>query len=154
MDKVKTAVVGLLSALASALGALAVPILLLVFCNVTDYVTGILASKYRDEPLSSYKGMRGIAKKIAMWLLICVGVVLDQLVAYTVENMGISMPFNFLIGCIVAIWLVCNEVISILENINDIGVALPPFLMPIVNRLKSKVEEAGKIEDEESDSNE
>ena len=40
-----------------------------------------------------------------------------------------------------AIWLICNEIISILENINDIGVTLPPFLDPIVKNLKSQVEQ-------------
>lgn len=155
MDKIKASLIGLLSALASSFSALVIPVLLLVFCNIADYATGLVASKYRNEPIDSYKGAKGIFKKVAMWLLICVGVVLDQLIAYTVQNMGITMPFNFLIGCIVAIWLVCNEIISILENINDIGVPLPPFLMPIVSRLKSKVEEAGKLEDDkESDSDE
>ncbi|MGN0480356.1 MAG: holin family protein [Lachnospiraceae bacterium] len=153
MEKIKTATIGLLSAIVSAFGVLIIPVLLLVFCNVTDYATGIVASKYRNEPIDSYKGARGIFKKVAMWLLICVGVVIDQLIAYTIQNIGITLPFNFLVGCIVAIWLVCNEIISILENINDIGVPLPPFLMPIVSRLKSKVEEAGKI-DEGGDSDE
>lgn len=46
-----------------------------------------------------------------------------------------------------AIWLICNEIISILENINDIGVTLPPFLQPIVSNLKSQVEKKAAIED-------
>ena len=39
-----------------------------------------------------------------------------------------------------AVWLVLNEIISILENLNDIGVPMPPFLMPLVNRLKVQVD--------------
>ena len=46
-----------------------------------------------------------------------------------------------------AIWLICNEIISILENINDIGVTLPPFLQPIVSNLKSQVEKKAAVED-------
>lgn len=46
-----------------------------------------------------------------------------------------------------AIWLICNEIISILENINDIGVTLPPFLQPIVSNLKSQVEKKAVVED-------
>ena len=30
---------------------------------------------------------------------------------------------------LVAIWLIANEIISILENIGDIGVNVPPFLV-------------------------
>lgn len=59
---------------------------------------------------------------------------------------GITLPFTFLIACIVAIWLICNELISILENINDIGVTLPPFLQPIVSNLKSQVEQKTSID--------
>ena len=40
-----------------------------------------------------------------------------------------------------AVWLICNEVISILENIGDIGVPLPGFLTKIVQGLRSKLEE-------------
>lgn len=40
----------------------------------------------------------------------------------------------------------CNEIISILENINDIGVTLPPFLQPIVSNLKSQVEKKAELE--------
>lgn len=50
------------------------------------------------------------------------------------------------LACIVAIWLICNEIISILENINDIGVTLPPFLQPIVSNLKSQVEKKAELE--------
>ena len=54
----------------------------------------------------------------------------------------------------VAIWIVCNEIISILENVNDIGVTLPPFLQPIVKNLKSQVENKINIENKaESEEN-
>ncbi len=39
--------------------------------------------------------------------------------------------------------------ISILENLVDIGIALPPFLMPIVKRIKKEVEELGESEEKE-----
>lgn len=42
-----------------------------------------------------------------------------------------------------------NEIISILENINDIGVTLPPFLQPIVKNLKSQVEQKTTIDNQE-----
>ena len=72
-----------------------------------------------------------------MYLLILV----DQLLSYSAGVIGITLPFTFLVACVVAIWLICNEIISILENINDIGVTLPPFLDPIVKNLKSQVEQ-------------
>lgn len=146
MDRIKAIVVAIGSLLMSALGVLAVPVLLLVTCNFIDYITGLIASKFRNQEIDSYKGIRGIAKKICMWLLVGVGVIVDQLLSYSADVAGISLPFTFLVACIVAIWLICNEIISILENINDIGVILPPFLQPIVSNLKSQVEQKASFD--------
>lgn len=130
----------------SALGILAIPVMLLITCNIIDYATGLIASKFRNQEIDSYKGIKGIAKKICMWLLVGVGVIVDQLLSYSADVVGITLPFTFLVACIVAIWLVCNEIISILKNINDIGVTLPPFLKPIVSNLKSQVEKKAELE--------
>ena len=146
MEKLKVIVTAVWSIILSALGILAIPVLLLVTCNLIDYFTGIAASKFRKQQIDSYKGIRGIAKKICMWLLVGVGVIVDQLLSYSAGVIGITLPFTFLVACIVAIWLNCNEIISILENINDIGVTLPPFLQPIVSNLKSQVEKKAELE--------
>ena len=39
-----------------------------------------------------------------------------------------------------AIWIIFNEIISILENMIDIGIAVPTFLMPLVKNIKSQTE--------------
>lgn len=145
MEKVKAFFITIFSILTSLFGALAIPIILLVACNIIDYFTGIVASKFRNQEISSYVGIRGIVKKVSMWLLIAVGAIVDQLVLYAAETIGIVMPFTFAIACVVAIWLICNEAISILENVNDIGVKLPPFLTPIVSQLKSQIEEKVEV---------
>lgn len=149
MEKLKVIVTAVWSIILSALGVLAIPVLLLVTCNLIDYITGLAASKLRNQKIDSYKGIKGIAKKICMWLLVGVGVITDQLLSYSAGVIGITLPFTFLVACIVAIWLVCNELISILENINDIGVKLPPFLQPIVKNLKNQVEKKAEIEESE-----
>jgi toxin secretion/phage lysis holin len=149
MEKLKVIVTAVWSIILSALGILAIPVLLLVTCNLIDYLTGLAASKLRNQKIDSYKGIKGIAKKICMWLLVGVGVIVDQLLSYSAGVVGITLPFTFLVACVVAIWLICNEIISILENINDIGVTLPPFLQPIVQNLKSQVEKKADIEERE-----
>ncbi len=151
MEKLKVIVTAVWSIILSALGILAIPVLLLVTCNLIDYFTGIAASKFRKQQIDSYKGIRGIAKKICMWLLVGVGVIVDQLLSYSAGVIGITLPFTFLVACVVAIWLICNEIISILENINDIGVTLPPFLQPIVKNLKSQVEQKTAIDNNDQE---
>ena len=44
MDKVKATVIAALSVLMSWLGILAIPVFLLVGCNLIDYATGLVAS--------------------------------------------------------------------------------------------------------------
>lgn len=129
------------------LGILAIPVFLMVGCNIIDYITGLIASKYRDEQLNSYKGIRGIVKKVCMWLLVVVGAVVDELIRYTTQTMGFNIQIPFIVATLVAVWIVVNEIISILENIVDIGIDLPPFLMPIVKRIKKEVEEVGENEE-------
>lgn len=71
---------------------------------------------------------------------------LKESLAYASQTAGITLPFTFLVACIVAIWIICNEIISILENIKDMGVAIPAFLLPIVEHVKSQVEDKANID--------
>ena len=155
MNKTKfifTSLVGFMSLLTSWLGNLAIPVYILVACNVFDYITGVVAAKNRGKVVSSSYGFIGIVKKVFMWLLIVLGVFVDIMLQYIVTNLNIPIVLPYIVGCVVAIWLVLNEIISILENLNDIGVPMPPFLMPLVQRLKVQVEkktEEGELDNEE-----
>ena len=133
----------------SLLGMLYIPVILVVACNIIDYITGIMASPNRTAgKISSYRSMKGITKKVTMWLLIVVGAIIDQLILYASDTLGFEFPFKFLIACVVAVWIICNELISILENVIDIGVEIPPFLMPLVKNIKSQAEKSVQVEDE------
>lgn len=147
INYVKAVVTAFMSMLAALLGVLYVPVLLMVACNVIDYATGLFAAKYRKDKINSYKGIRGIIKKVTMWLLVVVGAIIDTLLKYSTETFGYKLPFTFLVACIVAIWIICNELISILENMVDIGISIPGFLLPIVKQLKTTVEHMGTTED-------
>ena len=149
MEKAKVMVIAALSALMSWLGILAVPVFLMVGCNVIDYITGIWAAKYRTENVNSYKGIRGIIKKVCMWLLVVIGAWIDILVNYAIACAGVEISLPFVVATIVAVWLVVNEMISILENMIDIGVRMPPFLLPVVKYIKKQVEEKAAVSGEE-----
>lgn len=151
MDKVKVTVIAVMSALMSWLGILAVPVLLLVGCNIIDYATGLCAVKYRNDSISSYKSIRGITKKVCMWLLVVVGAFIDALIQYAVECAGIGLTVPFVVATVVAVWLVVNEIISILENMSDIGVNMPPFLLPLMKYIKKQVEDKAELAGEKQE---
>lgn len=146
VDKGQAWVTIAVSAVMDFLGILAIPVFLMVSCNIIDYITGLIASKYRQEQINSYKGMRGIIKKVCMWLLVVVGAMVDVLIQYAAETMGLAIHIPFIVATLVAVWIVVNEIISILENLVDISIDLPPFLIPIVRRIKKEVEEVGECD--------
>lgn len=146
MDKVKATFVAAFSVIFGWLGILAVPVLILAGSNFTDYITGILASKRRNELVTSDKGLWGIVKKIGMWILVGLGWAMDVLINYAGQYVGLSIKLPFVVATIVAVWLICNEIISILENLLDIGVAMPPFLMPLARMIKGQVEDKTKVD--------
>lgn len=151
MDKVKVTVIAVVSALMSWMGILAVPVFLLVGCNIIDYATGLCAVKYRNDSISSYKSIRGITKKVCMWLLVVVGAFIDVLIQYAVECAGIGLTVPFVVATVVAVWLVVNEIISILENMSDIGVNMPPFLLPLMKYIKKQVEDKAELAGEKQE---
>ena len=74
---------------------------------------------------------------------------MDILIQYAVECVGLGLTVPFVVATVVAVWLVVNEIISILENLIDIGVNMPPFLMPIVKYIKKQVEDKAKLAEQE-----
>ena len=144
MDKLKSLIVAIFTTISAWLGILAIPVFILVATNVIDYITGLMAAKFRGQKICSYKSIKGISKKICMWLLVIVGALVDELIFYATNIIGFEIPITFIVGSFVAIWLICNEIISILENIGDMDVKTPAFLQWAIELVKSKVEEKDK----------
>ena len=149
MNSIKAWVITAFAVVSSLLGTLAIPVYILLGCNIIDYITGIAAAKNRGKEVSSYYGMMGIVKKVFMYLLVIIGVFVDIMLQYISTNLNLPIMLPYVVGCFVAVWLVLNEIISILENLNDIGIPMPPFLMPLVKRLKKQVEESAEDKEEQ-----
>lgn len=148
MKKIQVAIIVALTGINAWLGNLAVPVYVLLACNVIDYITGIMAAPKRGEKVSSYKGIEGIAKKICQYLLVVVGSLIDMWITYAVQYVKPEFKEPYIVAIVVTLWLAMNEIISILENMHDVGVPIPPFLMPLVKKLKKKTEEIGGKEDD------
>ena len=151
MNKIKATVITVISALMNWLGILAVPVFLLLGCNLIDYGTGLAAAAKRREQISSYRSIWGIAKKVCQWLLIIVGAMVDMLIKSAVDNARINVTLPFIMATAVAVWLVVNEMISILENMIDIGVEMPPFLLPLVRYIREQTESKAAILDQDEE---
>ena len=133
---------GAVGALAAYFNVLAVPLVVLVAVMLIDWITG-LAGASATGKLSSRVGVIGIVKKVCYLALVAVGMVVDYLILSALVSIGISLQINYCFGMIITVWLIINELISILENLGEMGVPLPGFLVGMIKTLKSKVEEQG-----------
>lgn len=134
------------AALTVYLNALVVPVLVLFVFMVLDYATGMVKA-WRARELSSKVGVDGIVKKVGYMVLVVVAMGVDYLIFSGLTAAGIVVPCNLWFGMLVSIWLIINEMISILENLGKIGVPVPRFLITIIEKLKISTEK--KTESEE-----
>lgn len=135
-----------IAALTSYLNAVIVPITVLMIAMIIDYITGMV-SAWHKSVLSSQKGVFGIVKKVSYLALVCVGMGVDWLIYSGLSQVGVTTSYTVFFGVLVTIWLIINELISILENLKNIGVPLPKFLVTVVNRLKVSTENKFKGDD-------
>ena len=123
------------------------PLIVLCVVMVIDYITGMI-SAWKNTELSSKKGLLGIVKKVCYVALVCVGMGVDWLIYSGMKQIGVDVNYTIFFGVLVTVWLVINELISILENLRNIGVPLPMLLLSIVKRLKVSTE--NRVESEEN----
>ena len=131
-----------LGGLSAYMRVMFVPLVVLIGVMIVDYMSGMLKA-WGNEELSSRVGLRGIVKKLSYLMLVCVAGVVDWLLWSGLRQVGISLDFGFCFGLIVTIWLIINELISILENLDALKVPMPGFLKNVVKHLKDAVEVRG-----------
>ena len=125
-----------------------VPLVILIAVMIIDYMSGMLKAWGNDE-LSSRVGLRGIVKKLSYLMLVCVAGVVDWLIYSGLRQVGITLNFGFCFGLIVTIWLIINELISILENLEALHVPMPGFLSKIIKHLQTAVEVRAESDEKE-----
>ena len=143
----KLTIITALGVIAAYFNALLIPIAVLVAVMVIDYISGMVSAKKTGE-LSSRLGVIGILKKVGYLALVAVGMVVDYLISSALTQVGINIQINYCFAMIIVIWLIVNELISILENLGEIGVPIPEFLRKSIHKIKDGVEnKAGEDDD-------
>ena len=109
-------------------------ILTLIWFTVVDYITGVIAGIYNKE-LSSYKGFKGILKKLGLYLVVSISVFLER-------HMGIPAIREMVITFFIA-----NEGISILENLTEMGVEFPNALKNMLLEMQESKKSTNELEE-------
>ena len=129
---------------------IAIPILVLFVFMIIDYITGISAAWVKCE-LSSRTGFADILKKVMHFALIAVGIGTDWVVNFGLSAIDVPFEYGYLIGLFITVWLIINELMSILENIGRInGNAYPKFLKKLLSHIKRAIDERSGDGDEEA----
>ena len=134
--------VGFLAAVLAYFHSLVVPLIVLGVVMVIDYITG-MTEAWSSGTLSSRVGIMGIIKKCGYLVAVIVAGVVDYIIQTTAAGAGMNLQGVCFFGLLVTVWLILNECISILENLSEIGVPLPAFLVAIVKKLKKATEKQG-----------
>lgn len=99
---------------------------------IIDYITGVIASSIEGK-LSSQIGLKGIAKKVFIFVMVAVAHLVDTAIgdAHIFRDATI---FFYL----------ANEVISILENTGRVGLPVPEILQQAIEVLKGRSKKVDK----------
>ena len=57
------------------------------------------------------------------------------------SELGLKYLTNTFFGLVMTIWLIINEILSILENISRMGCELPVFLKKLLSELKKDIDD-------------
>ena len=150
ISMLKLTLIAAVSVVLAYFNALLIPIVVLVAVMVIDYISGMTSAKRTGE-LSSRLGVMGILKKVGYLALVAVGMVVDYLITSALVHVGVHIQINYCFAMIIIIWLIVNELISILENLGEIGVPIPDFLRKSIKKIKNSVEnKAGEGDEHET----
>lgn len=138
---------GLAASFWSLYGAIIICVLVAI---VLDFVTGIVSALATGEKISSEVGYRGFWKKVALILALAFGIFLDAFIPIMIGVVSLDLPFTLPIGTIIGCYIVINEAISIIENINKAApTALPKWIKKILEGA-GKAIDSGKEEDQKN----
>lgn len=106
-------------------GAWDTALIVLVSFMVLDYATGLMRAWINKE-VSSDVGLKGIARKAVIFVVLIVAVLLDRLL-----NTG-----TWVFRTLICYFYIANEGISLLENCAGLGLPIPDKLKEALVQLK------------------
>ncbi len=125
LNYIKVIVVAVGTGITWLLGSWDTALGVLILLVVLDYGTGLLRA-YINKEVSSDIGLKGIARKAVIFVVLIVAVMLDRLL-----NTG-----TWVFRTLVAYFYIANEGISLLENCAGLGLPIPEKIKDALVQLK------------------
>lgn len=140
--KISKITTSLVSGLVASFWGIYGPVILCVLIAIClDVITGLVKAMAKGEKISSQVGYKGFWKKMALILALAFGIFLDAFIPIMLGVVSLEMPFTMPIGTIVGCYIVINEAISIIENINQAApTALPSWVKKILEGASKAID--------------
>ncbi len=108
-----------------ALGGCSALIKTLVAMVILDYLTGVITAAYQGK-LNSEIGVKGIARKLLIFVLVAVAHLLDGV-----------LELECVVQNTVIYFYISNEIISILENCIKLGLPVPKIIVKLCDEMRN-----------------
>lgn len=148
IDLYNSIVGGVIAVLAAIFGDMWFLFAALAILNIIDWLTGWYKA-YRNHEESSYKGLKGIIKKLGYWAIILVAWIVSYCFIYIGGVLHINLDFMTVIGWFTLAMLLVNEARSILENLVELGVYVPEILIKGLAVTEKLINAKSPIDDDE-----
>lgn len=128
------------------------PVIICVLVAICmDVISGLVASMASGEKISSKVGWIGFWKKMALILALAFGIFMDSFIPILLGTISLELPFTMPIGTIVGCYIVINEAISIIENINQAApTALPKWIKKLLEGAGKTIDDGGSKDGEDN----
>ena len=138
-------VTSLISGLVASFWGIYGPVIICVLVAICmDVISGLVAAMASGEKISSKVGWVGFWKKMALILALAFGIFMDSFIPILLGTISLELPFTMPIGTIVGCYIVINEAISIIENINQAApTALPKWIKKLLEGAGKTIDDGG-----------
>ena len=138
-------IVSLISGLVASFWGIYGPVIICVLVAICmDVISGLVAAMASGEKISSHVGWIGFWKKMALILALAFGIFMDSFIPILLGTISLELPFTMPIGTIVGCYIVINEAISIIENINQAApTALPKWIKKLLEGAGKTIDDGG-----------
>lgn len=125
LNHFKYAVAAIGTGITWLLGSWDTALVVLIIFMVLDYMTGLLRA-YVNKEVSSDVGLKGIARKAVIFVVLIVAVMLDRLLNTSI----------WVFRTLICYFYIANEGISLLENCAGLGLPIPEKIKDALVQLK------------------
>ena len=141
-----------MTALTAALGKYWFLFVGLLICNIVDWVSGWMKSRMKGESCSKV-GAIGAMKKVWYWVVSGIAFFVGFSFQQMGQTIGVPLDFMHFVGWFTLANYLVNEIRSILENLVEMGVPVPVFLVKGLKIAAEKIDAAANIGGDEDDGN-